>query len=87
MVGARYLKGMINPAQTRAGRALLNWTQAELAARSHVSPSTVKQFELGRREPTYNNLRALREALEAGGVILLDDDSPGARLRPGTPVP
>ncbi len=75
---------MITPAQCRAGRGLLNWTQAQLASRAHVSESTVRHFESGRHVPTHNNHKAIGRALEEGGVVFLHDSDvygPGVRLR------
>jgi transcriptional regulator with XRE-family HTH domain len=42
-----------------------------LAKRAHVSLSTVRDFEKGRRTPIANNLDALRRAIEAAGVLLV----------------
>jgi transcriptional regulator with XRE-family HTH domain len=46
----------------------LDWSQADLANASHVSLSTVRDFEKGRRVPIANNLTAIRAALEAAGI-------------------
>src|SRR4051794_39537592 len=73
---------MLNKYQCRAGRALLDWSQRDLADRSRLSAGTVRDFETGRRTPTRNNLAAMRRALEGAGVRLFDDDSPGVRLLP-----
>lgn len=58
----------LTPKLCRAGRALLAWTQRDLAARAQAAVSTVADFERGKRTPIQNSLDALREALEAGGV-------------------
>jgi transcriptional regulator with XRE-family HTH domain len=70
----------MTPDQSRAARGLLDWSQAELAARSNLSESTVRDFEKGRRIPSINNLAAIRRALEAAGVTFIDGDQPGVRL-------
>ena len=62
---------MLSSEQSRAARGWLDWSQAELAKRAHVSLSTVRDFEKGRRTPIVNNLDALRRAIEAAGVQLL----------------
>lgn len=64
---------MMTPAQCRAARAWLNWSQDDLADRAHVSQSTVRDFERGRRTPIANNLDALVRAFEANGVMLTTD--------------
>ncbi|HEU0147948.1 MAG TPA: helix-turn-helix transcriptional regulator [Bradyrhizobium sp.] len=70
----------MTPDQSRAARGLLDWSQAELAARSNLSESTIRNFEKGRGIPSINNLAAVRRALEAAGVQLIDGDQPGVRL-------
>ena len=70
----------MSPDQSRAARGLLDWSQAELAARSNLSESTIRDFEKGRRVPSINNLAAIRRALEAAGVEFIDGDQPGVRL-------
>ncbi|QZO02466.1 helix-turn-helix domain-containing protein [Chenggangzhangella methanolivorans] len=40
--------------QCRAARALLDWTQEELANAANLSLSTVRDFEKGRRTPISN---------------------------------
>jgi DNA-binding transcriptional regulator YiaG len=68
----RYFPQM-TPEQCRAARAWLNWPQDALAKAASVGVSTVRDFEAGRREPTRNNLTAMRVALEEGGVSFFDD--------------
>ncbi|WP_456705445.1 MULTISPECIES: helix-turn-helix domain-containing protein [unclassified Bradyrhizobium] len=70
----------MTPDQSRAARGLLDWSQAELAARSNLSESTIRDFEKGRRIPSINNLAAVRRALEAAGVEFIDGNHPGVRL-------
>ncbi|WP_315785456.1 helix-turn-helix transcriptional regulator [Bradyrhizobium sp. SZCCHNPS1003] len=70
----------MTPDQSRAARGLLDWSQAELAARSNLSESTIRDFEKGRRIPSINNLAAVRRALEGAGVQFIDGDQPGVRL-------
>jgi hypothetical protein len=59
---------LISPAQCRAARAWLNWKQAELAQKSGVGLSALKDFEAGNRR-TQNSIRAqLQETFEAARV-------------------
>jgi transcriptional regulator with XRE-family HTH domain len=64
---------MLTPEQSRAARAWLGWTQAELAERAQVGLSTIKDFEGKARTPIANNLQAILKALEAGGMQMLFD--------------
>jgi transcriptional regulator with XRE-family HTH domain len=74
---------MLTPAQSRAARALINWSQPTLAMASGASVSTIRDFETGKRQPIGNNLNAIRGALERAGVIFVDEngEGPGVRLR------
>jgi transcriptional regulator with XRE-family HTH domain len=63
----------LTPAQIRAARALLNWTQSELAARAQVARKTVADYEGGRRKLQRRTLDDLGRALEDGGVIFQHD--------------
>ncbi|MGV6873674.1 XRE family transcriptional regulator [Pseudochelatococcus sp. B33] len=57
--------------------------QATLATAANVSRNTVVSFEKGQRVPNPNNRAAIRAALEAAGVIFVEEngDGPGVRLR------
>jgi transcriptional regulator with XRE-family HTH domain len=70
----------MTPAQSRAARGLIDWSQTELAARSNLSESTIRDFEKGRRLPSPNNLAAIQRALEAAGVEFTNGDQPGVRM-------
>ena len=65
----------MTPAQCRAARGWLNLSQTELAAAAGTAVSTVKDFEGERRKPIANNLMAIRAALEAQGVVFVDDEA------------
>ncbi len=58
-------------AQFRAARALVDWSQDELAANAGVGRATVGDFERGARRPMRQNLRAMRSTLEAAGICFL----------------
>lgn len=75
---------MITAAQCRAARALVKWTQADLAsAADGVGVVTVRQFEAEHTSPRAVTLAAIQRALEAAGVIFIDQngEGPGVRLR------
>ena len=73
----------IQAEQCRAARALLNWSQQDLAAAAGVARATIAEFEGGRRTPIANNLAAMRTAFEAADVIFIEanGEGPGVRLR------
>lgn len=69
--------------QCRAARALVGIDQNDLAGAASVSRGVIIDFEKGKRTPGKNNLAAIRAALEAAGVIFIDEngEGPGVRLR------
>ncbi len=73
---------MITREQCRAGRALVDWTQTQLANAAHLGLSTIRDFEKDRRIPGHNNLLGIKAALEAAGVefIPANGGGPGVRL-------
>lgn len=74
---------MLTADQLRAGRALLRWSQAELAERSGVSPATIKRLEMMEGELTGHTatIRALEASLVAAGVIFIAENGEGAGVR------
>lgn len=58
--------------QVRAARALLHWSQGDLAERSNVAVSTVADFERGHRVPVANNVLAIRRTLENAWLLFVD---------------
>ena len=73
----------MTPAQSRAGRALIELTQPALAQSAGLGLSTVVDFERSRRAVSAAAVGAMRAALEARGVVFIDEngDGPGVRLR------
>jgi transcriptional regulator with XRE-family HTH domain len=62
----------MTPTQCRAGRALLDWSQPQLADAAGVSLSTIIDYERERRPMSSRAVRAIRLALENAGVMFLD---------------
>jgi transcriptional regulator with XRE-family HTH domain len=72
--------------QIKAARALLAWSQEQLAVAAAVSIPTIKRLEaqdgpLGGRADTGGKIRL---ALESAGVEFTNGDQPGVRLRKAT---
>jgi transcriptional regulator with XRE-family HTH domain len=69
--------------QLKAARALLGWSQQDLARESNVSQPTIARIESGDgvlsgRPATAEKIRA---ALEENGIEFTNGSSPGVRLR------
>jgi transcriptional regulator with XRE-family HTH domain len=62
---------VITPAQIRAARALLGWTQAALAERCNLSGMAIKNIEREAADPKLSTLNAIAAALGKGGVVFL----------------
>lgn len=67
--------------QSRAARALLEWSQVDLARAAGMSKSTVTDFESGKRTPIPNNMDAIRAAFEAAGIEFIHENGGGLGLR------
>jgi DNA-binding XRE family transcriptional regulator len=63
------------PNQVKAARALLWWTQGDLAEAASCARQTINDFETGKHMPIGNNLAAIVRALSAAGVVFGDDGS------------
>ena len=77
---------MLTSAQIRAARALLDWTQPELAKKAGLSLPTVRRMEgaLGPGRSSAANVDAVTRALEEAGVEFisaLEGKGAGVRLR------
>ena len=73
----------MTPAQCRAARGLIRWTQPDLAKAAGVSDVTVRKFENDQASPQRASLDVIRRALEAAGVIFIAEngEGPGVRMR------
>jgi len=69
--------------QCRAARALLGWSQSELARASLVAQKTIADFERDARELRPRTVADIRAALERAGVAFIDGNGggPGVRLK------
>lgn len=73
----------VSTRQIKAARALLAWSQADLARHSGVSDPTIKRLEafdgnLGGRADT---AEAICKALQDAGVIFVEENGDGAGVR------
>jgi transcriptional regulator with XRE-family HTH domain len=73
----------ISPAQCRAARALIGWSQNDLETAAAVAKKTLADFERGARTPYARTLVAIRNALELAGVEFIERNGggPGVRLK------
>src|SRR5260221_3177155 len=74
---------LVTTRQVKAARALLGWSQADLAQHSGVSEPTVARLEsvdgaLGGREDTAGKIRT---AIEIAGIDFLDENVGGRCVR------
>ncbi len=75
----------LTAAQVRAARALIKWSQEDLARNSTISVPTVKRMEAreGPIRGITDNVWKIQRALEDAGVVFIDENGggPGVRLR------
>jgi DNA-binding XRE family transcriptional regulator len=73
----------ITPAQCRAARGLLDWTQEQLAEQAELSRSTVRDFEGGKHGLQRASAAQVVRVFEAAGLVLIEADEmgPGVRIR------
>src|SRR5271166_4387713 len=85
-VGSKFKKtGLLSSAQIRAARALLRWSAKDLARESALGVNTIRRAEAAQEGTslTAANELAISRALEAAGVVFIDENGggPGVRLR------
>ena len=76
-------KMIVIPAQIRAGRALLDWSQDELANAADVALTSVRDLESQKRSMDSGTAAAVRHTLENEGIEFLPgtaEGGPGVRL-------
>jgi hypothetical protein len=74
----------ITAPQSRAGRALVGWSIADLAEAAKVSAGDIESFEAETLLPDTGCQRAIRAALEEAGVLFLPEQGGagvGVRLK------
>ncbi|GGH55017.1 hypothetical protein GCM10010975_12150 [Comamonas phosphati] len=81
--GEAMQKMIVIPAQIRAGRAMLDWSQDELAKAADVALTSVRDLESQKRAADSGTAAAVRRTLENAGIEFLPgtvDGGPGVRL-------
>src|SRR5687767_4184939 len=71
----------LTAAQCRAGRALIEWSLAQLSLSASIDSQTIADFERRFRAPDETTRRRLRAALEAAGVVFIAENGGGAGAR------
>ena len=71
----------ISAEQYRGARAMLGWSQSELAEAAGVSRTLLVEFERGARTPHRNNLDAMPRAMEAAGIEFINESGGDVGVR------
>ena len=72
---------IIAAAQCRAARALLEWTEVQLAEAASVDIEVIKHLEARFRRPSTDDQRQIRKALEDGGIVFIAENGGGVGAR------
>ncbi|WP_134101210.1 helix-turn-helix transcriptional regulator [Neorhizobium sp. R1-B] len=67
--------------QCRGARAMLGWSQADLAKAANVSRQTIADFERGAHVPIANNLTSIVAAFEKAGIEFIPENGGGVGIR------
>jgi len=77
-------KADISPGQCRAARGLLDISQRQLAEAAGVSLTAIKDFESNTRTPRPATLKAIQDAIERAGIMLIPVNGGGEGVRRST---
>jgi DNA-binding XRE family transcriptional regulator len=64
----KQLRRVLSPAQCRAARAILGWTQADLAERAALARKTIADFEMNVRSLQFRTRRDITATFEGVGI-------------------
>lgn len=70
----------ITPAQCRAARAILDWSQPDLAKECDIHVQTISGFESGNNTPTKRTLETITLCFEEAGIEFMEGDGLRRRL-------
>ncbi len=73
-------RNIIGARQMKAARALLDWSQDDLAKATQLSVATIRKLELGYISPRLTTTSVIRLALEGAGLEFIEPE--GVRRRP-----
>jgi transcriptional regulator with XRE-family HTH domain len=65
---------IISPSQCRAARALLNWSQPELAEKCDMHVQTISNFENDLGSPSKRTLQKITHTFFLNGILTTEDD-------------
>lgn len=72
----------LTAAHMKAARALLDWSQDDLAGKCGLATSTIKRLENGGlSKASVENIDKVSDALAAAGIEFFNGGEPGVRLR------
>jgi transcriptional regulator with XRE-family HTH domain len=78
---------LMTPAQCRAARAMLNWSQDDLEIAARVSKKTIADFERDHRSQQSRTIEAIEVALTAHGIIFIPQNGAGEGVRKRSSMP
>jgi transcriptional regulator with XRE-family HTH domain len=70
----------MKPVQCKMARAALSWSTIELSQHAEVGQNTVNRYETG-GDVRVSSVEKMRAALEAAGVIFIEENGEGAGVR------
>ena len=71
---------LVYAAQVRASRALLGWSQGDLAERAGISKQSVNRVEGGNMDARMSTVSAMAEAFRSAGVEMIEDHTGVIRI-------
>ncbi|MDX9689760.1 MAG: hypothetical protein RBT70_04740 [Alphaproteobacteria bacterium] len=74
------IKRSLSARQVKAARALLDWSQKDLAYAARLSVATVRKLELGHISPHEQTTRLIYQAVEDAGLEFIDSDGVRRKL-------
>ena len=80
------VSAMLSPRQIKAARALLGWSQRELADRAIVSPNALTRLEKGQVDSRMSTMDAVEKALRKGGIEFIPAGDKGEGVRLSRPL-